>query len=230
MRSTALLALSLFACTDNAAPADASAVDAGSTCDAGVGPLGTCLVPKSPCDECSTAGDCTNGADCVDFAGCRLCAATRGTTQCAVSSCVSGNECCDGFCHLRDDPPPCGGAPMPAPDECDDARPCPDNARCVPIDVRCSASGPGRVCRPVCPATPCESGEACHDGTCAPARCDTDGFDCGTLSPLRVCDPSRGDAHGCARKSCSTHTDCPGGLCANGTCTTGLGSCLLPMP
>jgi hypothetical protein len=226
-----LLSLLLAACAPEAStvsPDGGAGADAGSSCDAGVGPLDSCIAPKGPCDECATAGDCSDGAACVDFSGCRLCALTRGEARCAVRACVVGGECCDGTCVQLDDPPMCGGAPMPAPDECDEARLCPDGYQCETVDVRCSASGPGRVCRPTCPGTPCGAGETCDDTRCRPSRCDDPvPFSCGAL---RVCDPSGGDVHGCARRPCSAHADCPGGLCAAGRCLAGLGTCELPRP
>jgi hypothetical protein len=227
LRRALLLAVFLVACADESADTtsiDAGPADAGSACDGGeAGPLGQCLPPKGPCDECATGAECGAGESCSDFGGCRLCSRSDGTRLCASRSCLSGDECCGGsFCVQPDDPEPCGGACLQPPDECGEGLPCPDGYLCESTDLRCACRGPVMLCRPVCPTTPCDDASRCEEGRCVPKRCPE--IPC---ERFELCD----ETQRCVGRPCADHADCgQGAFCFDGRCRAKLGRCELPRP
>lgn len=128
------------------------------------------------------------------------------------------------FCSL-----PFGGARCrpctAAPQECELDENCEEGSVCETFNASC----PCRItlCVPACATTEdCTTGSTCDGaGHCVPQRCDA-GFACPSIA---TCDPSSGraDAHGCVTAPCVEDVDCACGICVNGGCAEGPGTCTM---
>jgi hypothetical protein len=112
---------------------------------------------------------------------------------------------------------------------------------CNTTTLTCAA---GTICSPGtkgandygCAPQPCDAGYACPTGFhCAVGGTGADAHGCQALPCSQtgcaanfVCQPTA-TVGGCAPKPCSTDCDCDSGFCVGGSCSSVLGTCVMPL-
>ncbi len=144
-------------------------------------------------------------------------------------ACTSSASCGEGTVCVPSGTPPGCGACRELPHECDADAECEDGV-CVTIPAdSCTCGGvAGSVCEPDCRL---RDGACDADSVCtASGRCEARSCHAGWECPANTrCDLMVDrDAHGCGRVLCSTSADCDCGVCLDGACHDGPGSCRGP--
>lgn len=198
-------------------------------------------LPGDPCDM-ATFGECTVGESppprsctvtvtCVDDVVVEACSHTACIDEVAlptgVEACRSDGDCTtpDESC-FRDDDELCGPCMTPT-RECESDEECATGAHCVESRPTCSCGGLASTCQPACSAaSECGADELCQgDGRCVAVSCEA-GFDC--PENTRCATDGSGDAHNCARLTCTADSECDCGFCVRGACASSIGTCMVP--
>jgi hypothetical protein len=194
-------------------PRDAAAQDdAGSLLDAGEGGE---LDGSSPSDAGSVDASGGEDASSADAGG-----GCRATSECSGELCIGPD---DRVCGI------------PPREECSSDEECGEGV-CHAVSDSCSPDGVGSTCGPSCAKAGCEQGFECTaSGRCTPVVCG-EAYACRTAER---CEPSSVDdgaaphaiTHGCVAIACANDEPCAGaGVCVNGRCQSGPGTCSSPPP
>jgi hypothetical protein len=140
-------------------------------------------------------------------------------------ACTSDASCRVGeYCRRQGEPIGCGICETPD-RECEGSSDCSHSTFCYQFLPVCACDPTQRSsrCESLCNLNGCPDGEECNMATlvCGPPRCEN-GYVC---PPNTRCTPDLLDGHGCAVVPCERIADCDCGLCINGACASGPGSC-----